>query len=62
MHRAGYRHNMIKVGDKITVIIAPLRNGSDGGYVTAAITASGARFGAQSSAEQTRERERAEGR
>ena len=25
MYRAGYRDNMIKVGDKITVYIAPLR-------------------------------------
>ena len=62
MYRAGYRDNMIKVGDTITVFIAPLRDGSEGGYVTAAVTASGVRFGAQSRAEQARERERAEGR
>lgn len=62
MYRAGYRDNMIKVGDTITVFIAPLRDGSDGGYVTAAITASGVRFGARSRAELERERERAEGR
>jgi opacity protein-like surface antigen len=62
MYRAGYRDNMIKVGDTITVHIAPLRDGSEGGYVTAAVTASGVRFGAQSRAEQARERERAEGR
>ena len=62
MYRAGYRDNMIKVGDTITVFVAPLRDGSEGGYVTAAVTASGVRFGAQSRAEQARERERAEGR
>jgi Family of unknown function (DUF6152) len=62
MYRAGYRDNMINVGDTITVYIAPLRDGSDGGYVTAAVTASGVRFGARSRAEQARERERAEGR
>ena len=62
MYRAGYRDNMIKVGDTITVHIAPLRDGSDGGYVTAAVTASGVRFGARSRAEQARERERAEGK
>jgi hypothetical protein len=44
------------------VYIAPLRDGSGGGYVTAAVTASGVRFGALSRAEQARERERAEGR
>ena len=62
MYRAGYRDNMIKVGDTITVSIAPLRDGSEGGYVTAAVTASGVRFGARSRAEQAREREKAEGR
>ena len=31
MYRAGYRDNMIKVGDTITVYIAPLKGGSDGG-------------------------------
>ena len=53
MYRAGYRDGMIKVGDKITVYVAPLRDGSDGGYVTAASTADGRRFGPQSRAEQT---------
>ena len=62
MYRAGYRHNMINVGDKITVYVAPLRDGAEGGYVTAALTAAGVRFGALSRAEQARERERAEGR
>jgi hypothetical protein len=53
---------MIKVGDKITVFVAPLRDGSEGGYVTAASTADGKRFGAQSRAEQEAERAKAEGR
>jgi hypothetical protein len=62
MYRAGYRDGMIKVGDKVTVFVAPLRDGSDGGYVTAASTADGRRFGPQSRAEQEREREKAEGK
>ena len=62
MYRSGYRDGMIKVGDKITVYVAPLRDGSDGGYVTAASTADGRRFGAQSRAEQEAERAKAEGR
>jgi hypothetical protein len=62
MYRAGYRDGMIKVGDKITVYVAPLRDGSEGGYVTAATTAGGKRFGAQSRAEQEAERAKAEGR
>ena len=62
MYRAGYRDGMIKVGDKVTVYVAPLRDGSDGGYVTAASTADGRRFGPQSRAEQERERAKAEGK
>jgi hypothetical protein len=66
MYRAGYRDKMIQVGDAITVHVAPLRDGSEGGYVTAAVTAKGVRFGAQSPAQSTaesaRERERAESR
>jgi hypothetical protein len=62
MYRAGYRNGMIKFGDTITVFVAPLKDGSEGGYVTAAKTASGTRFGALSRAEQERERQRAEGR
>ena len=62
MFRAGYRDGMIKVGDKITVYVAPLRDGSDGGYVTAASTADGRRFGPQSRAEQEAERAKAEGK
>jgi hypothetical protein len=62
MYRAGYRHQMIKFGDTITVNVAPLRNGADGGYVTAAVTASGQRFGAQSRAEAAAEKDKAESR
>lgn len=62
MYRAGYRDNMIKVGDRITVYVAPLKTGADGGYVTAALTASGTRFGQRSRAELAREQEKAEGR
>ena len=62
MYRAGYRDRMIKVGDKITVYAAPLRSGGDGGYVTAATTASGQRFGPRSSAEAAAEQQKAEGK
>ena len=62
MYRSGYRNNMIKFGDSITVYVAPLRDGSEGGYVTAALTASGVRFGLRSSAELVAERQKAEGR
>lgn len=61
MYRAGYRDRMIQVGDTITVNVAPLRDGSEGGYVTSAVTAKGTRFGALSAAERAREQERAEG-
>jgi hypothetical protein len=62
MYRAGYRDKMIQVGDTITVNVAPLRDGSEGGYVTSAITAKGTRFGALSAAERAREQEKAETR
>lgn len=62
MYRAGYRDNMIKVGDTITVFIAPLRTGKDGGYVTSAISADGQAFGLGARGAGDRERQRAEGR
>jgi hypothetical protein len=62
MYRSGYRDKMIQVGDRITVHAAPLRDGSEGGYVVAAVTAKGVRFGAATPGEAARERERAEGR
>ena len=33
MYRAGYRKGMVKVGDTVTVNAAPLRDGTEGGYV-----------------------------
>jgi len=45
MYRQGLRPEMMTVGDKITIRIAPLRDGSDGGYVTALITADGQTIG-----------------
>jgi hypothetical protein len=62
MYRAGYRDKMIQVGDKITVNVAPLKDGSEGGYVTSAVTAKGVRFGAVSQAQLAAEKTKAEGR
>ena len=45
MYRQGFRPNMMNVGDTITVRIAPMRDGNDGGYVTALITADGQAIG-----------------
>ena len=61
MYRSGYRDKMINVGDTITVNIAPLRDGSDGGYVVSATTPKG-KFGMGSGGNAQQERERAEGR
>jgi hypothetical protein len=36
---------MVKVGDNITIRIWPMRDGSDGGYITALITADGQAIG-----------------
>jgi len=62
MYRAGYRDGMIKYGDKITVNVAPLRDGREGGYMIAATTANGTHFGAQTPAERAREQQKAEGK
>jgi hypothetical protein len=45
MYRGCYRDKMINLGDKITVTIAPLKDGGEGGYVTGAVTAKGEKFG-----------------
>jgi hypothetical protein len=50
MYRTGWRPNMVKVGDKMTVNIAPRRDGGDGGYVTSAVLADGRQFGQPSMA------------
>lgn len=40
-YRAGWRPNMIKVGDKITVRFAPRKDKELGGFVSAFVTADG---------------------
>jgi hypothetical protein len=49
VYRAGYRDGMIKAGDKIKVFIAPNRDGSDGGYLVAFVTAAGENIGLDAS-------------
>src|SRR5687767_6250012 len=43
-YRGGWREGMVKVGDKITLVAAPTRDGSDGGYALAVIAADGPGF------------------
>ena len=45
MYRAGYRKGMVKVGDTVTVNAAPLRDGTEGGYVVSVELADGQFFG-----------------
>jgi hypothetical protein len=45
MIREGLRPEMFKVGDEITIRIAPMRDGTDGGYVTALLTEDGVAVG-----------------
>ena len=42
--RAGWREGMVNEGDTITLTIAPLKDGSDGGYVLGVTTSSGDSF------------------
>lgn len=44
-YRAGWRPDKGKVGEKMTITIAPRRDGEDGGYITAFVTADGDRIG-----------------
>jgi len=62
MYRGGYRDKMIQVGDTLTLTVAPMKDGSEGGYVTGGVTSKGEQFGLQGASERARERERAEGK
>ena len=44
LYRAGWRQDMVKVGDKVTINIAPRKDGEDGGYVVKVKTADGKEF------------------
>jgi hypothetical protein len=43
-YRGGWRVGLVEVGDEITLVAAPTRDGSDGGYALAVITKDGTRF------------------
>jgi hypothetical protein len=40
-YRAGWRPNMIRVGDRIQVTFAPRKDGAEGGFVNGFVTSSG---------------------
>ena len=40
-YRSGWRENMVKVGDKIKVTVAPRRDGQEGGFVNSFVTPDG---------------------
>lgn len=44
VYRRGWRPDMVKVGDHITITIAPMRSGEDGGYVQSVTTEDGKSF------------------
>jgi hypothetical protein len=44
LYRQGWRPDSVKAGDKITVSIAPRKDGNDGGYVVKVKTADGKEF------------------
>jgi len=43
-YRAGYTRDMVKPGDKVAILIAPRRDGEDGGFIQA-FTANGKTIG-----------------
>ena len=44
VYRRGWRPDLLQVGDHVTIGIAPLRDGGDGGYVTSFKLADGTEF------------------
>jgi hypothetical protein len=44
LNRAGWRFNMIKAGDRITVIVSPLRNGEPGALLKQITLADGRKY------------------
>jgi hypothetical protein len=44
LYRQGWRPDSVKAGDKITINIAPSKDGADGGYVVKVKTADGKEF------------------
>ncbi|HEY1307779.1 MAG TPA: DUF6152 family protein [Vicinamibacterales bacterium] len=45
LNRAGWRFNVIKAGDKVTVIVAPLRNGEPAALLKQMTLADGTKYG-----------------
>jgi hypothetical protein len=45
LNRAGWKFNMLKAGDKVTVIVSPLRNGEPAALLKQLTLADGKRFG-----------------
>ena len=45
LYNLGWRPSTVKAGDRLTVKVQPLRNGSPGGLLVEAVTADGARLG-----------------
>ena len=43
-YRGGWREGMVKAGDKITLTVAPTKDGSDGGYALSVTAADGTEF------------------
>ncbi len=44
VYRRGWRQGLVKVGDELTITIAPRKDGNDGGYVVSVKTADGKEF------------------
>lgn len=45
LYRAGWRPGTLKRGDRLTVVVAPTREGTAGGLMMSAVTQDGRRFG-----------------
>jgi hypothetical protein len=45
LNRAGWKFNMLKPGDKVTIIVSPLRNGEPAALLKQLTTADGKKYG-----------------
>ena len=44
LFRQGWRKDLVKAGDPLTIGVAPRRDGADGGYVLSVTTSDGHKF------------------
>jgi hypothetical protein len=47
LYKRGWRSGSLKPGDKVTIVVSPLKNGNPGGNIRSVVTADGKKLGEQ---------------